>query len=695
MRETRGFTMLEIIIAVTLIVLFIALPILAYTNYMKKSRDTKRKDDINKISAALELYKANNGRYPDPLNWQEALVEGGYLAEIPVDPRDGDQIPGGNGKSFGYEYNVGANGQSFTLSGVLEDGTTNSEDGTQLSYYISDPDGQDIITVTPAPSGATQGPPTKTPVPTISGVATNTPRPTKTPTPTNTPTPTRTPTPSPTPNADLVVQGITRGDGNYSVNVCNQGTGTNYLSGLWYTLYVNGLTYGGWDRHDFSPPLLAAGQCSAVEFSCNTLSWWSDPDCMAANTISAQIDQFSQVAELNESNNTTQVAFPAAPTSTPVPGPDLVIEDLTRNGNGTFTATYCNRGLTAPAGSTYIMLYMNGSPGYENYANITIPAVNTCASSTEISCNYACGQAVTVTAYIDSGDPVFPGSISEMNEGNNEYTEAFPAPTATPTPKTNTVLATWGGPSAGSGNGQYNTPVDTEINPGNTRVYVAENYGYRVQILNLSGTYQSQFAINPANGGPSDIDFDSSSNVYVLTWCNVQVHNSANTYVRQFGSYCPDPGFETPTGLAIDRTNNWIYIVMQNTGRVLKTDLNGNQLATWSGLNAPQGIDVDDSGNVWVANYTNWELKKYNSSGTLLNTYDVWCPPQDVEVRGARVHMQCDDVMFIFNTSMEITHISQQGTGVGSGGNGMSIDSVGDVYWADSYYHRIKKLRPE
>jgi general secretion pathway protein G len=91
--KVHGFSLTEIIIAIALIAIFITLPALAFTNYLKQSRDEKRKTDINKIQSALEAYKAENGVYPEDL---EKLIEEGYISEIPADPMNGQQVPGGD-----------------------------------------------------------------------------------------------------------------------------------------------------------------------------------------------------------------------------------------------------------------------------------------------------------------------------------------------------------------------------------------------------------------------------------------------------------------------------------------------------------------------------------------------------------------------------------------------------------------------
>lgn len=105
-----GFSLIEIVIAISLIAIFITLPSLAFTNYLKQSRDEKRKSDVNKIQSALEAYKAENGIYPEDL---DVLVEEGYMSEIPQDPMQGQDVPGTNGtEQFGYQYSLSPDGLS-------------------------------------------------------------------------------------------------------------------------------------------------------------------------------------------------------------------------------------------------------------------------------------------------------------------------------------------------------------------------------------------------------------------------------------------------------------------------------------------------------------------------------------------------------------------------------------------------------
>jgi prepilin-type N-terminal cleavage/methylation domain-containing protein len=188
-RHRAGFSLTEIIIAIAIIAIFITLPALAFTNYLKQSRDEKRKTDINNIQAALETYKAENGVYPVNL---DTLVQEGYMSEIPVDPLQGQIIPGTNGlETYGYEYRLSPDGLSYELIASLEGGNTVDDSGGgggggSRNIYVVNPRGPTIIAINPQQTlTPTRSLPTRTPTPSPSPIISITTTPTPTPIPCN------------------------------------------------------------------------------------------------------------------------------------------------------------------------------------------------------------------------------------------------------------------------------------------------------------------------------------------------------------------------------------------------------------------------------------------------------------------------------------------------------------------------------
>lgn len=174
--STKGFTLVEIIIVISIVSVIISIPVVTYNQFSRSSRDTQRISDLENINGALQLYRANNGVYPSANNLN-LLVEQNYLTEIPVDGKDGED-------GFGYTYESDLAGSTFTLSALLENG----------QYYIITPLGSIQV-------GQEEVEPTATPLP---DVPTETPfPPTLTMTPTNVPSqiPTEVPTDTPVPVA--------------------------------------------------------------------------------------------------------------------------------------------------------------------------------------------------------------------------------------------------------------------------------------------------------------------------------------------------------------------------------------------------------------------------------------------------------------------------------------------------------------
>lgn len=82
LKKQSGFTLLEILVTISIIALILSLGIVSYNQVFITSRDSTRKSDIQIISNALEQYKSNTGNYPSTL---ENISK--YLNPIPQDPQ--------------------------------------------------------------------------------------------------------------------------------------------------------------------------------------------------------------------------------------------------------------------------------------------------------------------------------------------------------------------------------------------------------------------------------------------------------------------------------------------------------------------------------------------------------------------------------------------------------------------------------
>ncbi len=79
----RGFTLIELIIVMTIIGLLTAIAIPSYMNSVRKAREAALKQDLYTLRAAIDSYTVDKEQAPQSL---DDLVQAGYLKRVPYDP---------------------------------------------------------------------------------------------------------------------------------------------------------------------------------------------------------------------------------------------------------------------------------------------------------------------------------------------------------------------------------------------------------------------------------------------------------------------------------------------------------------------------------------------------------------------------------------------------------------------------------
>jgi general secretion pathway protein G len=96
-RRARGFTLIELIVAITIVAVMGAVVVPAVMNHVSEARRTAARSDVNTLMQALKLYKMDNGRYPSseqglgalvtkPTNGPAAPNWKVYVEKLPKDP---------------------------------------------------------------------------------------------------------------------------------------------------------------------------------------------------------------------------------------------------------------------------------------------------------------------------------------------------------------------------------------------------------------------------------------------------------------------------------------------------------------------------------------------------------------------------------------------------------------------------------
>jgi streptogramin lyase len=256
-------------------------------------------------------------------------------------------------------------------------------------------------------------------------------------------------------------------------------------------------------------------------------------------------------------------------------------------------------------------------------------AGNTNQSCTQTSCQLSANQG---GGWIATGTSA-PGSF-------------YPASSPSVCPVGNTLSCNNGTLSCSDGNiadCAYNSCTPTG-GAATLSIWVTDTGNNKVQEFNQSGSFVTAIGNPITTGGqlaaPVGVVADSSGNLWVTDSGNqrVQKLNSSGSFILGIGSGYQGAGgsignvgagngqFWGPWGIAIDSSSN-VWVAEYWNHRVQKFNSSGSFILT-SGSNGvgnaqfyqPSGIAADSSGNVWVADLGNNRMQKLNSSGSWLQT---------------------------------------------------------------------------
>ncbi|HUA23411.1 MAG TPA: NHL repeat-containing protein, partial [Steroidobacteraceae bacterium] len=219
------------------------------------------------------------------------------------------------------------------------------------------------------------------------------------------------------------------------------------------------------------------------------------------------------------------------------------------------------------------------------------------------------------------------------------------------------VVTTFAGTGTqGSANGnaltqaEFNGPSGVVVDSAGN-VYVVDENNSEIRLINTSGvvsTFAGSTTIGHADGTGTSASFTAPEGIAMDSSGNLWVTDSGNNEIREITT----PG-------AVVTTVAGSYLT---TGHA-----NGN--GTAASFNEPIGIAVDSSGNLYVADHNNNEIRKITSSFAVS----------------------------LFAGSSAGTSGSINGTGNNasfSGPFGVTIDSLGNLFVTDANNHEIRMLTP-
>ncbi len=126
--RSRGFTLIELMIVISILLILLAISIPAYNQSILRAKESVLRQDLFQLRSLLSQYTLDKQKAPQSL---EDLVTAGYLKQLPVDPTTGKA----DWEAVQEDVTLSVDQQDPGIDDVHSSSTQVSSDGTAYNTW--------------------------------------------------------------------------------------------------------------------------------------------------------------------------------------------------------------------------------------------------------------------------------------------------------------------------------------------------------------------------------------------------------------------------------------------------------------------------------------------------------------------------------------------------------------------------------